>query len=117
MEKKIEALKKFFIISNAAFDFMDVITASIGGIPDKNSDMRKLHREALNELNTEKPDLKKIDSLISQMEIVAALSKLPKDTHIGKVGSSAAIADIPLNELMGTVAGVNKFLKRQIKKK
>jgi len=75
MEKKIEALKKFFIISNAAFDFMDTITAAVGSIPDKGSDMRKLHREALNELNIEKPDLEKIDSLISQMEIIATLSK------------------------------------------
>jgi hypothetical protein len=67
--KKIETLRSFFKISNAAFNFAEIVYA-IG--PNK---MQELHKMAMTELAKDKPDLFIIDDLLLQMEEQANKNK------------------------------------------
>ena len=73
-KKTINTLRKFFLISTAAFEFQERIV-SILGIFNGRSHMYILHIAALDELNKDKPDLKLIDTLLSEMERLAENNK------------------------------------------
>ncbi len=67
MKKEVETLRTFFRLSNATFDFKDVIQVLFIGRPSLDR-MQELHRAALLEIEKENPDLKIIYKLISEME-------------------------------------------------
>jgi len=81
--KRIEELRIFFRISNAAFDFKNAMQSYLYGvrIPSR---MEQLHKMALQEIEKENPDLSgTIDALLAEMESLAELNsklnpKFPK---------------------------------------
>jgi len=77
MENKIEVLRTFFRISNAAFDFQNSIQLAIGGHITPNK-MQQLHKLALVEVEKENPDLSLIDSFLLEMERLAEINKNKK---------------------------------------
>jgi len=70
MDNKIKALRTFFRISNAAFEFQNSIQLAFGGriVPSK---MQELHKLAFAEIEKEDPDLSLIDNLLAEMESTA----------------------------------------------
>lgn len=70
MDKKIKALRTFFRVSNAAFEFQNSIQFAFSGhiVPTK---MQQLHKMALVEIEKETPDLSLIDNLLAEMENTA----------------------------------------------
>ena len=64
---KINKLKTFFMITNAAFDMQSVVISAFGK-EHNPSEMRQLHKMALDEISKNKPDLKIMDYLLSEME-------------------------------------------------
>ena len=81
--KRIEQLRIFFRISNAAFDFKNTMQ-SIFNMERSPSRMEQLHKMALQEIEKENPDLSgTIDALLAEMESLAELNsklnpKFPK---------------------------------------
>ena len=81
MNKKISQLKTFFRISNAAFDFANVIQKEFSGVA-KITEMQLLHRLALEEIELESPSLQVIDNLLAKIEQLASNSaRLSKDLN------------------------------------
>lgn len=81
-EQKITHLRTFFGVSTAAFTFHHSIQEAIGHVPVRTK-MEELHLLAKEELSKEEPDLKHMDSLLEQMEMLAdqnAKDKLPRYT-------------------------------------
>lgn len=71
---KLKKLKQFFIISNSIFNTVNAIQLTLNGYINTNK-MQQLHKIALEELNKEKPDLLKIDFLLSEMELLTKNNK------------------------------------------
>lgn len=69
-ENKIKALKTFFRVSTAAFEFQNSIQLAFSGHIVAN-EMQQLHKMALVEIEKENPNLLIIDSLLAEMEDVA----------------------------------------------
>jgi len=67
MDKKIDALRKFFTISVATFEIQHTISTALG-FKGHKSYMNHLHLVAKEEIEKEEPDLKKIDTLLAMME-------------------------------------------------
>lgn len=67
MDKKIDALRKFFTISVAAFEMQHTISTSFW-FKGHKSYMHMLHLNAKKEIEKEQPDLNKIDTLLAMME-------------------------------------------------
>jgi hypothetical protein len=67
-KKTIEALKKYFTISTAAFQFMHVVTKTYGSGKAYVSTMETLHHWILDELNNENPNKTYINHLLANME-------------------------------------------------
>ena len=65
----LKTLKQFFIISNSVFNTVNTIQLTLNGYIAPNK-MQQLHKMALEELNKEKPELLKIDFLLSEMELI-----------------------------------------------
>jgi len=70
MDKHIYALRTFFRVSNAAFDFSNSVQSACGGTVVTN-EMHELHKIALEEIEKENPDLSKMDELLEEMENLA----------------------------------------------
>lgn len=71
-EKQIQALRTFFRISTAAFEFVGKVAMAANGgkfIPENPMDV--LHRIALMEVEKENPNMEYIDMLLAQMEDLA----------------------------------------------
>lgn len=83
MDKKIKALRTFFSVSNAAFEFQNSIQLAFSDhiAPSK---MHELHKLALIEIEKETPDLSLIDKLLADMESTSEQMK-PK-TNFPKGG-------------------------------
>lgn len=79
MDKKIKALRTFFRISNAAFEFQNSIQLAFSGHIAPNK-MHQLHKLALVEIEKKTPDLSLIDKLLIEMESEAEQMK-PKRTN------------------------------------
>jgi hypothetical protein len=77
MDKKISQLRTFFRVSNAAFDFINVIQSAFNGIVTPTK-MQQLHKIALEEIEKENPDLSKIDNLLFEMENLAEANSQSK---------------------------------------
>lgn len=71
METKLQQLRAFFKISNAAFEFSHTVRNAFGMKPLPASSMHQLHRIALIELEKEEPNLQYVDMLLAQMEQLA----------------------------------------------
>lgn len=69
-DKQIKQLRTFFRITNAAFDFTNVISQQVSKAiyPSK---MQQLHKLALLEVEKENPNPSTIDALLKQMEDLA----------------------------------------------
>lgn len=67
MDSKIDALRKFFTISVAAFEMQHTISTSFG-FKGHKSYMHILHLNAKEEIEKQEPDLSKIDTLLAMME-------------------------------------------------
>lgn len=70
----IEGLRKIFRITVAAFDFAELIGEQFGKSSDidpKTSCMKSLHKNILEELNKEYPDMNQINHYLKSMEDVA----------------------------------------------
>ena len=76
MDKTIKQLRLFFRISNASFDVVDAINVHLKNKP-KESEMKQLHKIALEEIEKEDPDMKKIYKLLTRMETIAG-QPIPK---------------------------------------
>ena len=72
MDNKILQLRKFFQVTNATYNFINSVELACGR-PVATSKMQQLHKEALEEIEKENPDLVKIDSLLEEMECLAEL--------------------------------------------
>ena len=70
MDDKINTLRKFFIISVAAFEMQHMIGAEFG-LKAHKSYMHNLHLIAKEEIEKDVPDLNKIDTLLAMMEDLA----------------------------------------------
>lgn len=90
--KNLKALKRFFTISVAGFNFIETTLKIIGQTPTwKQIEMKKLHQEALDLL--EKTDLiniksalgtqKQLATLLSQMELLATQPNIPANFEPG----------------------------------
>jgi len=64
---KIDALRKFFTISVAAFEMQHTIS-TVFGFKGHKSYMHMLYLNAKEEIEKEEPDLNKIDTLLAMME-------------------------------------------------
>jgi len=95
--KNLEALKQFFTISIAGFNFVETTLKTIGqSTTYKQIEMKKLHQEALDLL--EKTDLTNIENaittqvqlgiLINQMELLTTQMNVPVGFKEGGVHSS-----------------------------
>lgn len=73
LEKKIKVLKTVFKASNLAFEIGEMWNTN-----KEVSNMQKLHKLALQELEKETPDLEIVDSLLAEMEIEADKNKFQK---------------------------------------
>jgi uncharacterized membrane protein len=73
-QEQIEAMRKAFAISVAAFDAVHTISGIFTTIKPPKSLMHKLHIITLNELNDDKPNQVKIDKYLSVMESLAELN-------------------------------------------
>jgi hypothetical protein len=71
----IESLRRFFRVSNIAFDFQRSILTAIGQYPPLPTYMETLHRQALIEIEKDNPNMEFIDSLLAQMELTAEQNK------------------------------------------
>ncbi|MFV0390789.1 MAG: hypothetical protein ACK5KP_02720 [Paludibacteraceae bacterium] len=78
MDKKIQQLRTFFRVSNAAFDCVIAMSKALGNTGVVITPMHKLHQLALEEIEKGKPDLAMIDSLLEQMELLAKENSEPK---------------------------------------
>jgi len=67
---KIEILRTFFRISNAAFEFANTVQLVVNG-NEIRSKMYNLHKIALSEIEKENPDILLIDILLAEMEKTA----------------------------------------------
>lgn len=67
MENKIDALRKFFKISVAAFDMYHTVRTALGSNVGKTY-MHELHLQAKKEIEKAEPDLSKIGDLLAIME-------------------------------------------------
>lgn len=76
----IETAKKFFTLSVAAFDFANKVRAIFSAEPHTESEMETLHREALLELEKERPDEELVFNLLCEME------ELAKKCHVKPAG-------------------------------
>jgi hypothetical protein len=76
----ISQLRIFFGISNAVFEFQQTIT-SVFNRNAQPSPMAILHRLALKEVQKENPDLKYIDRLLAEMEILAEENRNKKNNE------------------------------------
>lgn len=83
MDKKIDALRKFFTITVAAFEMQHTISLAFGYKGHK-SYMHLLHINAKEEIEKENPDLNKIDTLLAMME--SACENNPKPENFEKGG-------------------------------
>ena len=70
MDKHISVLRTIFRASNVAFNFSNSIQSACGGIV-VISEMQKLHKIALEEIEKENPDLSKMHELLEEMENLA----------------------------------------------
>lgn len=75
---QIQTLKRFFKISNAAFEFKNTLLAALGHHPHPTA-MEHLHRMALLELEKEEPNAAFLDGLLFQMEQIAEHNKRESD--------------------------------------
>lgn len=80
----IETLRKFFRISNAAFDFAELIAKELCS-KYTPSVIEKLHRKALIEIEKQDPDMTIIDALLAEMEEAAT----PKPHEFERGGVAA----------------------------
>ena len=80
----IETLRKFFRVSNAAFDFAELVSSNFGAgyIPHP---MHDLHRSALIEIEKDNPDMTIIELLLAKMELAAESKPEPKHFERGGV--------------------------------
>jgi hypothetical protein len=87
MDKKIDALRKFFTISVAAFEMQHTISTAFG-FKGHKSYMHMLHLNAKEEIEKEEPDLNKIDTLLAMMEDCAEANskERPKPNNFEKGG-------------------------------
>ena len=69
-DKVINAMKMFFTISNATFNFHNAVVMAIGHNPHM-SKMHELHKIAFNEVNKENPNIEFILKLVDEMQILA----------------------------------------------
>lgn len=74
MDKKIDVLRTFFRVSNAAFNFTNAVVIATGGAVTP-CEMQLLHKLALEEIEKEQPDMAVIDSLLAKMEQSAEINK------------------------------------------
>lgn len=72
--QQIQTLKRFFKISNAAFEFKNTMLAALGHVPHPTA-MEQLHRMALQELERDEPNTAFLDGLLFQMEQLAEQNK------------------------------------------
>jgi len=79
MDKKIDALRKFFTISVAAFEMQHTITTAFGYKGHK-SYMHHLHLVAKEEIGRDEPDLNKIDTFLAMMEDCAEANSKERPT-------------------------------------
>ena len=74
--KAVNILRKFFQVSTTAFEFQErIVSILVGRTYNGRSHMYILHIAALDELNKDEPDLKLIDTLLSEMERLAESNK------------------------------------------
>lgn len=71
--KGIDEIRLFFRLSNATFEFAAKFRSAMGQIVVE-SEMEKLHKIALTEVEKENPDIEKLDELLQEMEVLAALN-------------------------------------------
>lgn len=76
MDKTIKQLRLFFRISNASFDVAYFFNMHLKNAA-KKSEMKRLHKMALEEIEKKEPDLMKMYALLTQMIIVSE-QPLPK---------------------------------------
>lgn len=79
MDNRIDALRKFFTISVAAFEIQHTISTALGYKGHK-SYMHMLHLNAKEEIEKEEPDLNKIDTLLAMMEDCAEANSKERPT-------------------------------------
>lgn len=81
MNKKLDTIKKFFLISNAAFEYTKFISGVLGNnVIIKPTHMSELHKLALVELEKENPSIDYLDSLLKQMENLAEENSAKNNT-------------------------------------
>jgi len=83
MDKKIDALRKFFTITVAAFEMQHTISL-VFGYKGHKSYMHLLHINAKEEIEKENPDLNVIDKYLAMME--SACEKQAKPDSFEKGG-------------------------------
>lgn len=66
-QKRIDALRKFFRISVAAFDMMDTISRAFG-YKCQVGEMHKLHIAAKSEIEKDNPNMELMDRYLESME-------------------------------------------------
>ena len=79
MDKKIDALRKLFTISVAAFELQHTISTAFG-FKGHKSYMHMLHLNAKEEIEKQEPDLSKIDTLLAMMEDCAEANSKKRPT-------------------------------------
>lgn len=84
-QNHIDRLRVFFRLTNAAFGFKNIL-CSLNSSEPIESKMQILHRDALEEVEKEKPDLQKIHDLLLKMEIDAQSYHNEKDPNFPKGG-------------------------------
>jgi len=80
MDKSILQLRAFFRITTASFTFLNAFQSAFDAKRSPNDFQHKLHelhKQALEEVEKENPDLSIIQNLLKQMEALAEQNSLP----------------------------------------
>jgi hypothetical protein len=79
MEDSIKALRQFFTVTVAAFEFGNVIRGLYSKDPVTELKMHTLHKQALIELEKDEPNMVLIDKLLEAIEDEAVINKNIED--------------------------------------